>query len=76
MKTEKQQTVKEVGGEPCQQTIMRTKVGFQKAVVLSTNGVEKTSNQIKIANAPVASALTTAHTFSIVAEAWQLWSEE
>ena len=49
---------------------MRPKVGFQKVEVVNTDGVEKSSNQRKIANVPVASALTVDHAVSVVAEAW------
>ena len=76
MKTEKKQSLREVGGEPWQGRIMRPKVGFQKVEVVNTDGVEKSSNQRKIANVPVASALTVDHAVSVVAEAWQLWFEK
>lgn len=61
--------VREVGGEPCSR-VMKAKVGFQKAEMVSTDGVEKSSSQRKIACVSEASALTVSHAVSGVAEAW------
>ena len=49
---------------------MKDKVGFQKAEMVSTDGVEKSSSQRKIACVSEASALTVSHAVSGVAEAW------